>query len=528
MNSNRFSNKKTVLLINPHHHRNWRYGESLFSFPIGLMYLGTALKNAGFHPVIIDACTDPDHEATIRRHLPDGLYVGISAMTPQVPHAYSIARMIRSVAPETPIVWGGIHPSLYPSSCFDPLCDISVIGEGDRICVDLAHAFAGGQQPVEMKHIDGIAFVENGGLTMTSTRALLNIDDLPEADYGLIDSEKYIESYVIQEKRRARVIPIHAARGCPWHCTFCINTTLNAERRYRARSPQLLMNEVENLISRFNLDGIMFQDEEFFANRDRVLGILDIIEQRKLNHVRYYATSRVNHFRPGYIDRPFLKRLRQCGFVDLVFGFESGSRHCLEIIRKEITVDQGLYAARMLAAESFHTVWGFIMALPGETRADLIRTLRVMESLRRISARSYFIGPQVFRPYPGSELYREAVRAGLTEPETLESWSRQPFTPEGRIDMTALPWTPPDDVELIRMINFMAPVYYNRSFLQESAVSAVFHAVMRVFFKLRLDFNFWAFPFEHRVRDLADRLRSTLARFSATPQTSSEHLTRED
>ncbi len=500
MDSTRFPEKKTVLLINPHHHRSWRYGESVFSFPIGIMYLGTALKHAGYVPVIVDACIDERFQDSIRTRLPETLYVGISAMTPQVPHACEIATFIRTISPETPIVWGGIHPSLYPSTCLDSRCDVAVIGEGDRTCVELAEAYSRGLTPDRMTDIDGLAWADRGAVVMSPPRRLIDMDSLPDVDYSMIDAERYIESYVIQEKRKARVIPVHAARGCPWHCTFCINTTLNAERRYRARSPEHLMAEMESLISRFRLDGIMFQDEEFFANRGRVLGILDIIESRKLNHIRYYATSRVNHFRPGYIDRAFLQRLKACGFVDLVFGFESGSRHCLEIIQKEISVEQGLYAARLLAAEEFHTVWGFIMALPGESRQDLIRTLRIMEQLRKINPRSYFIGPQVFRPYPGSELYRQALAAGMTEPATLDEWSRQPFTAEGRIDHMSLPWVRETDVELIRMINFIAPVYYNHHYLTESPVSALFHLLLRILFKLRLDLNCWHLPFEHRLR----------------------------
>ncbi|MBN1550535.1 B12-binding domain-containing radical SAM protein [bacterium] len=493
---------KTVLLINPQHHRNWKFKESIYSFPIGLMYLGTVLKQSGYHPVIIDTCVDPDYESKIQKYLPGSIYAGVSAMTPQVPHAMELASLIRNIAPETPIVWGGIHVSLYPESCLDPLCDVSVIGEGDRTCVDLAHALETGGN---LELVKGIAFAENNRVIKTPTPELLDASTLPFIDYDLVDPESYITAYVIQEHRMARVIPIHAARGCPWHCTFCINTTLNEQRRYRPRPAKALADEIEALRNRFRIEGFIIQDEEFFADRDRILRFLNEIENRGMTDLKYYATSRVNHFRPGYIDRKFLERLKRCGFVDLVFGFESGSRHCLEIIQKEITVDQGLYTATLLAETGLKAVWGFIMGLPGETREDLLKTLRIMEKLRRLSSNNYFIGPQIFRPYPGSKLYQKALQYGLREPKNLREWSRLEFTPEGWFGSESLPWIPEENRALVKYINVLAPVYFNRNYLRTQFPGTLFHKFLRVLFALRLAYNIWIFPHEYRLRNVAAR-----------------------
>ena len=489
---------KTILLINPQHHRDWRYGESMFSFPLGLLYIATALKKAGFLPVIIDACVQPDYMKFIYHHLKSTVMVGISAMTPQVAHGRSIAMHIRNNFPEVPIIWGGIHPSLYPGTCLDESCDAAVLGEGDVTAVELARCYQGKKDPSEVL---GVALSKSGDVFLTGDRPLMQMDDLPFLDYSFLDTEKYIETYVIQEGRRARILPIHAARGCPWHCTFCINTTLNSERRYRFRSSEHLLDEMENLAERFRLDGFMIQDEEFFANRSRVIDFLDGIEKREMNRFRYFATCRVNHFRPGYIDREFLERLKRCGFVDLVFGFESGSMHCLEIIQKEITVDQGFYAAKLLAESGFKAVWGFIMAIPGETRQDIIQTLHAMNRLRKMSRENYFIGPQVFRPYPGSVLYQEAIKFGLSEPGTLQEWGRQNFSPEGWLGASELPWISEQDRNFIEFINFIAPIYFNRNYLTPNWQKKFVHWILRRGFDLRLSLDFWSFPVEHLIRN---------------------------
>jgi len=495
---------RTIILINPHYSRSWQYGIDMYSFPIGLLYLGTVLKRAGFNPVVIDTCVEENYQEVIEKNLPETLYVGFSAMTPQVPHALEIARKIRRISPKTPLVWGGIHPTLYSDTVLHDCCDVVVNGEGEEAAVELARFYSGKNAGnfSRLKEIKSLSLEHKGAVFHTPPRKLLSMDKLPWLDYDLIDSEKYIYTWSLQELRMVRVIPIHAARGCPWHCTFCINTTINSERRYRYRDTDDMLDEIESLVKLFKLEMIILSDEEFFADRHRVEEFLDGIEKRNLSHIRFNATCRVNHFRDGYIDALFLKRLKKCGFVNLVFGFESGSPDCLETIRKEITVDMGLHAARLLASEGFMAVWGFIMAIPGEKRTDLVKTLRVMEKIRRLSSDNYFIGPQIFRPYPGSELYSEALKSGLAEPVDLEDWGSQKFTDEGWIGTGELLWIKPEDRSLVDYVNYIGPVYFNRKFINASGLANIFHIILRSIFKFRLAANMWIFPVEHKIRTL--------------------------
>ena len=484
------------------------------------MYLATALKQAGYNPVVVDACVDSDYWNIIASNLAEAVFIGISAMTPQVPHGLELAKKIREKAPGLPLVWGGIHPTLYPDTVLNPYCDVVVAGEGDVTVVELASVLQkvapgsgvtsgiGGDSDriaAITGEIPGVVTKRSGEVVHGPERTLLDVGTLPWLDYSLIDAEKYIYSWSLQELRMVRVIPIPGSRGCPWHCTFCINTTLNRKRRYRARSATDLLDEIEHLVRTYRLEMIIFSDEEFFADRQRVEAVLDGIEARGLSGIRFNATCRVNHFRDGYIDSAFLRRMKRCGFVNLLFGFESGSPECLELIRKEITVDQGLYAARLLATEGFMAVWGFIMAIPGETALDLTKTLRVMEKIRKMSPNIYFIGPQIFRPYPGSELYREALQSGLREPASLDEWGRQEFTGEGWLGSAGLPWIRPEDRSFIDYINYIAPVYFNHRYLRSTGLKRWYHAVLRLIFHMRLATECRLFPVEHRIKQLLQK-----------------------
>ena len=68
-----------------------------------------------------------------------------------------------------------------------------------------------------------------------------------------------------------------------------------------------------------------------------------------------------------------------------------------------------------------------MIGLPGESREDMKKTLALVKTVSRIDGRFRILGPQIFRPYPGSELYNECREAGMQEPQTLEKWAVSPY-----------------------------------------------------------------------------------------------------
>ena len=120
-----------ILLIAPHIIKNWDYRKyyDMAAPPMGLLSIGTVLEKNGFKVDIINASLSPDYlkkiEAALRKK---PLLAGISAMTSQVASGREIARFVRGLTPEIPIVWGGIHPTLRPHECLKH-ADIVCVGE---------------------------------------------------------------------------------------------------------------------------------------------------------------------------------------------------------------------------------------------------------------------------------------------------------------------------------------------------------------------------------------------------------------
>lgn len=86
--------------------------------PLSILYVGTALKNAGYDVTILDERVHRNFGDLLKQAIKtDPLYVGISSMTGyQINYGLPIAQIVRDLNPEIPIVWGGVHPTIHPES----------------------------------------------------------------------------------------------------------------------------------------------------------------------------------------------------------------------------------------------------------------------------------------------------------------------------------------------------------------------------------------------------------------------------
>ncbi len=168
-----------ILLIHPRLEDNF-FQEAALP-PMGLAFVAGALRAAGHRDVrIFDANLSRDQMADIgnavRWHPPD--LVGISLTTPLLEAALRISRAIKGLRPEAKIVFGGVHPSLFPlETAREWSVDHVVFGEGERTIVELVEALRGNRDP---DGVAGVAFRRDGVVVMNAPRPLTeDLDDLP-------------------------------------------------------------------------------------------------------------------------------------------------------------------------------------------------------------------------------------------------------------------------------------------------------------------------------------------------------------
>lgn len=422
------ADKMTVLLLYPKTGINPRLPQP----PLSLLALGPSLLAAGLKPVIIDQRVESDYANKVRALLPRSLFVGITSMTgEQLRYALDLIALVKEVSPTTPVVFGGTHATLLPEQAIKAEgVDIVVAGEGERAIAEIALCLQG---KGDLDHVRGICFKRGSQAISTPARDLPEIDNLPAPAWDLIDIGKYTD------------FTIQAGRGCPYRCTYCYNMKINGGR-WRARSPQAIVEEMKYLYFVKGVRNFFFVDDNFFSSFDRVQAICDLIVQNRLS-IGWKATCRADCFKkftPAFIDL-----LKRSGVAQLFVGGESGSSAILERISKEITVEDIVSTVEVSRDHGLPTSISFMTGFPFETPKDRELTFRLMDRLRAIHPAISLDGVNIYTPYPGNGMYEEAKNYGLVEPASLAEWSTYVF------NLGNLPWFTKAQSRMLENVSFI-------------------------------------------------------------------------
>ncbi len=496
-----------ILLINPKPGIDWVYQKDnpIVGPPLGLLLVGSSLKSLGYDVKIIDGAVEKNYDALIKEELANRpLFVGLSVMTPQVHSAIFISDFIKNRDKTIPIAWGGIHPTLYPEQTLqDDSVDIIIRGPGEYSVVEIAK-FLNNHSHYSL--VKGIGFKENGKLYFTEEREFIaDMDLLPFLDYDLLDVEKYINrKFAEWSRRQVRTLMVYSGRGCPYRCRFCVNSVLH-NSRYIFKSAEKLLNEIECLIKKYQITHIDFRDENFFANKKRILELVGGIKKRNLKFT-WEANSRANYFNDSYINDDILKKIEESGCVRIGIGAESGVDRVLEMIEKGIAVEDIVHSAEMSKKVKITFGYSFMMAIPGETKEEMLTTARFILRLKKINKRNYFIGPQIFRPYPGSRLYYECLEYGSTQPNNLRDWKRDYLRIDALFDVYTIKkihWI--KDIAFVKILHFYSKL--SSLFLKkDNLLERITRMAISQIATLRIKYGFFQLPLEYYIFSLYYKL----------------------
>jgi anaerobic magnesium-protoporphyrin IX monomethyl ester cyclase len=314
----------------------------------------------------------------------------------------------------TRVVWGGIHPTLEPNQTLDnKYVDIVVRGEGELTFPALVDALETGH---DLREIAGVGFKENNGKSvLTRIRDFADMNSLPDLPYDKLDMERYIT----QREGFKRCLNIQSSRGCPHNCTFCINPVYN-RCHWRRLSAEKTVERTEYLREKYKLDGIVYQEDNFFADVRRVTEFCRLMRERNIE-IGWKANCRISYLAEKHAD--FLNMLEESGCRLLQFGVESGSDRILKVLNKRTTVDEIQAVNRELGKSNLKCRYNFMVGIPGETLEEAKMTLGLIEILRRENANLESCFVNIYTPWPGTELYWRSIKEGFVPPKTLEEWA---------------------------------------------------------------------------------------------------------
>ena len=473
-----------VLLINP------RLTQKLpkLSIPMGLMCIGSYIYSTGHEVLILDANnfkSTKEFYARLDKELPTIKCVGLSVMSAQIPDALKISDYIKSKS-KAHITWGGVHPTLYPKQVISNLSIDSVVtGEGEEDYLRIVNSVISGTHLI--RQIDP---------------PLVNMNSLPKIRWELLDDIKVLGlKNIVGKTNFEGGLPLQTSRGCPNQCTFCINSIL--KNKWRPKRPSLVVSEIKTLISQ-GVDKIYFIDENFFANPRRISSLLDLFEKNRLVF-SWFASARVDQLLKNPDPLTLLRRLWESGCTTLGIGAESGSNRTLKKLNKGITAEETLYLAAFLDEAMIGANFSFITGLPGESSLDRLDTLGLIKKIKDINPTFRIAGPQIYRPYPGSVLYRECLSSGMEEPKKLEDWANSPYIKD-RIterDFTShYPWIQGTWNSLNLLLNKVENLSFYTYILSIRIRPSLLQSVAKKIAEIRYRRSFYFFPIEKTIFNL--------------------------
>jgi len=401
-----------VILFFP---RPWPGTEMAGRIPLSLLHLHSYLRGDKFKVTIVDERTTPDLPAFIDGLGKDVLAFGITSFTGiQIENGLNIAARLKARFPDTPVVWGGWHPSSLPEQTLKhPLVDIVVRGPGEVTFRELLHAL---DEKKPLSEVKGLSYKRGGELFHNPDRELQPTLEKLRLDYGAVD----VERYIYKQPWGDRAIGIIASLGCPFKCGFCaVASVYKCHTFYR--DVDLVLEEIDYLVEKHKINALTFDDDNFFVSAKRVREFCTKLLARPYK-LAWDAGAHVGLLLKHYTEAD-LKLIKDSGCRQLYIGAESGSDEVLDLINKEATAGQTLEYVKRMRAAGIRSFLSTMVCFPGMSDKNIYETMDMILKCRDIDPD---LGYRLFyyTPYPATPLYTQALETGMKEPASLEEWSR--------------------------------------------------------------------------------------------------------
>jgi|Deesub1362A_J573_1020465.scaffolds.fasta_scaffold00013_49 anaerobic magnesium-protoporphyrin IX monomethyl ester cyclase len=383
---------KKVLFITPSYHcgvvevaGHW--------IPLQFVYLGGAVREAGFEPIVYDAMTKRHSLETIAKKIADVNpdYVATTAITATVLDALEVLRVAKEINPDIITIIGGVHPTfLYDEVLENKYVDYVVRGEGEETIKELLLALEGGRG---LDRVRGIAYRSGRQVITTSARPFIqDLDGLSPA-WDLIDWKDY-RYFVIP---RSRLGAVSTSRGCSHNCAFCSQQKF-WHQSWRGRQPESVVKELEHLTRTYGVNVFLIPDEHPTQDRERWERLLDLLIERDLGIYLLMETRAEDIVR----DRDILYKYRKAGVVHIYIGVEATRQETLDLIKKDMKVETGAEAIRLIHEHGMITETSFILGFPDETKKSIRNTLRLSKFYNPDFA--HFLA---LAPWPYADMFKE-------------------------------------------------------------------------------------------------------------------------
>jgi len=320
------------------------------------------------------------------------------------PVAYKSAKIFKEINPDGLILTGGMHATV-------SLDEMAEIPEFDKIC----------QGPGENVIVDLVRDPES------FPRVFMGTGSKSMAEWPMIDRTLWPKPASSKLKKNfgwplepecgwgpGPVATVITSRVCPWQCVFCNE---NSYIPNMGRRPVDMVIDELNYVDEHQgpIGSVVIHDSMFFQNPSWLREWIEKYPRKANKTWPYWAAGRSDTVRQW--PDLFEALIRETNWNTISIGFESGSDRVLRILNKECTEEDNFFAIDLLhrigdemerEGKTPPVFWSNIMlGIPGETREDAFKTMRMLKYMRRVLPSISF-----YAPYPGSALGHQLIAEG--------------------------------------------------------------------------------------------------------------------
>ena len=336
-----------------------------------------------------------------KRFKPD--LIAFSAITNLYLPITKLARKFKKILPKVPIIIGGIHPTSLPDDvmkedCYDILC----LGEGEGAMEDLLDRMKNKLPYTDIKNL----WVRDasGKIHKNPKRPVIRpLDSLPRPDKSLFAKYGALTSRIM----------IMTTRGCPFACTFCVNSFRNSlyssEVYLRQRSVPDVIEDLIHLKKTYKPRKFRFEDDVFAFNQKWLAEFK--VEYRKHINLPFHC-----YVTPATAKDAILEGLKEAGCESVSMGVQSGSEEIrTKLLHRRHSDELIIAAAKRIKKHGLKLQSEYIFGFPEETPADMWKALALNDKLEAYNTASF-----IFYPYPKTYLADYSLEHGYLTKEDYD------------------------------------------------------------------------------------------------------------
>lgn len=373
--------------------------------PLGLDYVGGALRRAGVDVDLLDLCLATDVDDSLRQYFAQRQpeLIGVSFRNVDdcfwpsgawfVPELIQLIAGLRKLS-AAPIVLGGVGYSVFAAEALRTSgADFGVRGDGEEAVVELITELRGARR---WERVGGLLWREDGTIRANAPawpRAL----SVPSAR-DLVDNAAYF--------RLGGQIGVETKRGCNRQCTYCVDSAAKGST-LRLRAPAEVADEMESLL-RQGIDVFHLCDAEFNLPPEHARNVCDELIRRGIgSRVRWYAYLAVVPF-----DADLARRMREAGCIGINFTSDSASAAMLAVYGQPHRQEDLRRVVQHCREHGIAVMCDLLLGGPGEAPATVAESIRFFQQ----------VGPDCVGTGLGLRLYpRTRIAATVAEEGPLES-----------------------------------------------------------------------------------------------------------